>query len=108
MQRGVTDPVLDPGFGFGKTVAHNYELFCGLRSFQALEAPLLVGISRKGFIYKGLGITREESLPATTALHLQALLQGARLLRVHDVAEARQAVQLWQALTSPEKPSPTD
>jgi dihydropteroate synthase len=87
---------LDPGFGFAKTVEQNYELLAGLHRLTALEQPLLVGVSRKSMIYKPLGITPDEALSATQAVHWEALRQGATLLRAHDVAEAVQTVKLFE------------
>lgn len=98
-QAGVMDIMVDPGWGFGKSVAQNYELLKNLHAFTHLGVPLLVGISRKSSIWRPLGITAAESLSATTALHLFALQQGANVLRVHDVKEAVQAVHLWELLT---------
>ncbi|MEM9259527.1 MAG: dihydropteroate synthase [Bacteroidota bacterium] len=95
---GVHDILVDPGWGFGKTVEQNYELLRHLHVFKELGVPVLVGISRKSSIWRPLGITAAESLPATTALHLFALQQGADVLRVHDVAEAVQAVHLYELL----------
>lgn len=95
---GVNDVLVDPGWGFGKTVEQNYELLRNLSSFKTLGAPLFVGVSRKSMIWRPLGITPEETLPATTALHLYALQQGAAVLRVHDVREAKQAVRLHSLL----------
>lgn len=97
--KGITDVIIDPGFGFGKTLDHNYQLLNKLSIFHLLDAPILVGISRKSMIYKLLGITPEESLSATTAIHLQALLNGAHILRVHDVIEAKQAIALHQQIS---------
>jgi dihydropteroate synthase len=97
-QAGIYDVVLDPGFGFGKSVEHNYALLRHLAQFRALGRPLLVGISRKSMLTRALGIGWRESLPAATALHLHALQQGASLLRVHDVAPACQAIQLFNLL----------
>lgn len=87
---------LDPGFGFAKTVEQNYELLAGLHRLTALEQPLLVGVSRKSMIYKPLGITPDEALSATQAVHWEALRQGATLLRAHDVSEAVQTVKLFE------------
>ena len=87
---------LDPGFGFAKTVEQNYELLAGLHRLKALEQPILVGVSRKSMIYKPLGITPDEALAATQALHWEALRQGATLLRVHDVKEAVQTLKLYE------------
>jgi dihydropteroate synthase len=95
---GIREIWLDVGFGFGKTVAHNYELLRNLAQFKTLDCPLLVGISRKSMIYKPLQITPEAALPATSALHLYALQQGAQILRTHDVAEAVQTIALWKCL----------
>lgn len=94
------DVIIDLGFGFGKTIAHNYTLLRQLPAFALHDLPILVGISRKSMIYRPLQITAAESLPATTALHLYALQQGANILRAHDVAEAQQAVALWHLLKS--------
>lgn len=91
---GVNDILVDPGWGFGKTVEQNYELLRNLSAFKTLGVPLFVGISRKSMIWRPLGITPEATLPTTTALHLYALQQGAAVLRVHDVREAKQAVML--------------
>lgn len=91
---GVKDILLDPGFGFGKTLEHNYELLNHLEEFALFELPLLVGVSRKSMVYKLLGITPEEALNGTTALHTIALLKGANLLRVHDVKAAIEAVRI--------------
>jgi dihydropteroate synthase len=91
---GVRQVMLDPGFGFAKTVKQNYELFRRIGIIAGLGAPVLVGVSRKTMLWKPLGITPEEALTATAALHLQALLQGAHILRVHDVAAARQMIKL--------------
>lgn len=87
---------LDAGFGFAKSVEHNFELLKGLHRLKALGQPLLVGVSRKSMIYKTLGITPDEALPATQAVHWEALRQGAALLRVHDVAEACRVVKLYE------------
>lgn len=95
---GIEDWILDPGFGFAKDIRQNYTLLDSLDSFSVLGRPLLVGISRKSFIYKPLGLSPEESLPATQALHLAALERGADILRVHDVPAAREAVSLYRLL----------
>lgn len=97
-ENGISDWILDPGFGFAKTVAQNYMLMEGLERFSELGRPLLVGISRKSFIYKPLGLDPERALTATQVLHLAALERGADLLRVHDVAAARQTVALYRML----------
>lgn len=96
---GIKDIVLDPGFGFGKTIAHNYVLLKNMHVFsQVTGLPTLAGISRKSMIYKYLGIQPEQALNGTTALHMIALQQGARILRVHDVREAVEVIRLWEAL----------
>lgn len=99
--KGIKDITLDPGFGFAKEIAQNYQLLERLeelkieREYSTGYWPILVGISRKSMIHRFLGITPEESLPATTALNLQALIKGADILRVHDVKEARQIVKIF-------------
>lgn len=96
---GVNDLILDPGFGFGKTLEHNYELMNHLEEFTHIfELPLLIGISRKSMIYKLLDCTPDEALNGTTALHTVALLKGANILRVHDVKEAVETVRIVEAL----------
>ena len=97
-QLGIHDLVIDPGFGFSKKINHNFMLLRELSLFQALEAPILVGISRKSMIYKTLGVSAEKALNGTTALHMAALERGASLLRVHDVYAAQECVQLYVAL----------
>jgi dihydropteroate synthase len=96
---GVTDLVVDPGFGFGKALHHNYQLLRNLETFQQLNVPVLVGISRKSMINKVLGTWPEDALNGTSILNAFALERGAQILRVHDVKEAKQAVQLYMALT---------
>lgn len=91
---GVKDIILDPGFGFGKTLDHNYELMAHLQDFHELHLPLLVGISRKSMIYKHIGGTPLEALNGTTALNTIALMKGAHILRVHDVRAAVEAVRI--------------
>ncbi len=99
--RGVADVIVDPGFGFAKTVEQNYELMAALPEVcRLMDRPLLVGVSRKSMIFKPLGITPAESLPGTTALNVLALEGGASILRVHDVAEAVQAVKVWMMYNS--------
>ncbi|WP_353483973.1 dihydropteroate synthase [Haliscomenobacter sp.] len=95
---GVKDIVLDPGFGFGKTIAHNYQLLNSLHIFQVLDAPVLAGLSRKSMIYKLLKTKPEEALNGTSVLHMVALQQGAKLLRVHDVKPAMEVIKLWEML----------
>lgn len=97
-QRGVADVIVDPGFGFAKTVEQNYRLLSDLSEFRALGAPLLVGISRKTMIWKPLGIVPEQAGNGTTVLNTIALLNGADILRVHDVREAVEAVRLVELL----------
>ena len=99
LELGVHDIVLDPGFGFSKTTAQNYELLAQLGSLvEAFTQPLLVGVSRKSMIYRPLGITPEEALSGTTFVHALALERGAKILRVHDVRPAVEAVQLYEEL----------
>lgn len=93
---GVKDVLVDPGFGFGKTVEQNYTLLRQLELFHVLRAPLLVGVSRKSMLYKPLQRTPQEVLPATTAAHMVALQKGANILRVHDVEAARQAIKIYE------------
>lgn len=95
---GIRDWILDPGFGFAKTVAQNYRLLRELDRFPVLGRRILAGISRKSMIYKFLDITPEEALPQTQVLHLAALERGADILRVHDVAEAVRTVRLYRML----------
>ncbi|WP_217606057.1 dihydropteroate synthase [Chitinophaga sp. GbtcB8] len=97
---GINDVILDPGFGFGKTIAHNYTLLRGLNLFHILECPVLVGVSRKSMIYRLLNTTPEAALNGTTVIHTLALQQGAHLLRVHDVKEAAETVKLLQYMHS--------
>ena len=93
-QMGAKDLILDPGFGFGKTLDHNYELLSHMEEFAEFGLPLLVGISRKSMIYRLLDITPQESLNGTTVLNTIALLKGAHILRVHDVKPAVEAVKM--------------
>ena len=95
---GVKDIILDPGFGFGKTMEHNYELLSNLEEFRIFELPLLVGVSRKSMIYRLLDITPQEALNGTTVLDTICLLKGADILRVHDVKEAVETVRIVQAM----------
>lgn len=94
---GIHDVIIDPGFGFGKTIAHNFELLRHLSVFKMIECPILIGISRKSTIYKTLSITPAEALNGTTALNTIGLINGANILRVHDVKEAKEAIQLVAA-----------
>lgn len=97
-QMGAKDIIVDPGFGFGKTLEHNYELFHHLDDFNLFNLPLLVGISRKSMIYKLLGGTPQTSLNGTTVLNTIALMKGAHILRVHDVKEAVEAKRIVMAM----------
>lgn len=99
-QAGVADIIIDPGFGFAKTVDQNYAVMAGLRRFAIFGRPVLVGISRKSMITKALSIRADEALEATTALNAYALDRGADILRVHDVAAARQAVDIYVRIAS--------
>ncbi|MGZ3755365.1 MAG: dihydropteroate synthase [Mucilaginibacter sp.] len=98
-QLGVNDVIIDPGFGFAKKAEQSYVLMSRLQEFNALQLPLLVGISRKKMIYGLLGTTAAEALNGTTALNTIALTKGANILRVHDVKEAVEAVKIWEACT---------
>lgn len=95
---GAKDLIIDPGFGFGKTLEHNYELLNKLESFQLFDLPLLVGVSRKSMIYKLLGGTSEDALNGTSVINTISLLKGANMLRVHDVKAASEAVQIVNAM----------
>jgi dihydropteroate synthase len=97
-QAGITDVIIDPGFGFGKTVEHNFELLNHLHTFRMLGRPVLAGISRKSMVCRTLGVSPEAALNGTTALHMVALQQGASILRVHDVKEAMEVVRLWEMM----------
>ena len=92
---GAKDIIIDPGFGFGKTVEHNYILMDKLEEFQIFDLPILVGISRKSMIYRLLGNTPEDALNGTTVLNTISLMKGANILRVHDVKEACEAVKIY-------------
>jgi dihydropteroate synthase len=95
---GVVDIVVDPGFGFGKTVTHNFELLNKLERLKLTGCPLLAGVSRKSMIYKTLNTSAKNALNGTTALNMVALIKGARILRVHDVKEAKEVCQLFEQL----------
>ncbi len=97
---GIKDVIADPGFGFGKTIQHNFTLLKNLEVFNMLGVPILLGISRKSTIYKTLGITADEALNGTTVLHTIGLQKGANILRVHDVKEAVEAVKLVEAMNN--------
>jgi dihydropteroate synthase len=92
----VRDIIIDPGFGFGKTIEHNFELLKKIHVFKMLEVPILAGLSRKSMIWKTLNITPEEALNGTSVCNLLALQQGAKILRVHDVKEAMQTIKLYR------------
>lgn len=100
---GVKDIIIDPGFGFGKTLEHNYELMNRLEEFAIFDLPLLVGISRKSMIYKLFDTTPGDALNGTTVLNTIALLKGANILRVHDVKAANEAVQIITAMKNTER-----
>ena len=100
---GVNDVIIDPGFGFSKSVAQNYELMAYLKYFHIFEEPILVGVSRKSMIYKLLETTPENSLNGTTVLNTASLLSGANILRVHDVKEAVECVKIISELTEYDK-----
>jgi dihydropteroate synthase len=93
---GIMDVIFDVGFGFGKTIEHNFRLLKNLSTFTMLDAPLLVGLSRKSMIYKSLQTTADHALNGTTALNSLALQNGANILRVHDVQAAVECVKLYQ------------
>lgn len=97
-EMGQKDILIDPGFGFGKTLEHNYELMRHLDRLKIFDLPILVGISRKSMVYKFLDITPDESLNGTSVLHTVALLKGAALLRVHDVRACREVIRLVEKL----------
>ncbi|MGY6520867.1 MAG: dihydropteroate synthase [Mongoliitalea sp.] len=93
---GIRDVILDPGFGFAKTLEQNYWILKNLSYFKNISRPILVGLSRKSMIYKKLGVNAENSLNGTTALHMVSLINGAQVLRVHDVLEAKQTIELYK------------
>lgn len=93
---GITDIIIDPGFGFGKTVQHNFQLLNAMHSFRILGRPVLAGLSRKSMICKPLHVKPEHALNGTTALHMAALQQGASILRAHDVKEAMEVIALYE------------
>ena len=103
VEKGVLDILIDPGLGFGKRIEDNYNLIQNLHIFQILERPILVGLSRKSFITKPLNLPKDQALNGTTALHMVALQEGARILRVHDVREAKQCIDLWKFLRESKK-----
>jgi len=95
---GIHDIIIDPGFGFGKTLSNNYELMANLDYFSSLKHPLLVGISRKSMIYKLLNIKSLKSINGTTALNMYSLLNGANILRVHDTKEAKECIRIFNEI----------
>ena len=95
-KKNIVDIIVDPGFGFGKTVKHNYEILNNLENFKALDAPLLTGFSRKSMIFKTLKTTSDEALNGTSSLNTIALMKGANILRVHDVKEAKECIILYE------------
>ena len=97
---GVADVVIDPGFGFAKTVEQNYQVLRRMYELEVLGCPILAGLSRKSMLYKPLEITAEEALNATTAVNMLALQQGAKILRVHDVREAAECIKIWKCFDS--------
>lgn len=99
----ITDVILDPGFGFGKTLKHNYRLLRYLDAYEIFRYPIMVGISRKGMIQKSIEVSAEEALNGTTAAHMLALIKGARILRVHDVKEAVECVRIWEKFNHEEE-----
>jgi len=100
---GVADIIVDPGFGFGKTLDHNYELLANLDSFNMMELPVMAGLSRKSMIYKFFDTTSDKALNGTTVLHTIALLKGVDILRVHDVKEAMETIALVEKVRESQK-----
>ncbi len=105
-QAGIESLILDQGYGFGKNIEHNYQLLSNLHEFTLLGYPLLVGVSRKSMIYKVLGIDPQQALNGTSVLHTIALMNGAHILRVHDVREAKQCITLIQQIKAQMKKEP--
>jgi dihydropteroate synthase len=101
---GIEEVIIDLGFGFGKNAAHNFELLRNMELFHQLHKPILTGISRKSMIYKTLGTDAANALNGTSVLHAWALERGSQILRVHDVKEAKEAIQLWKALNKINEP----
>ena len=95
---GINDVIIDPGFGFGKTIEHNFELLKNLSVFKMIDKPILLGISRKSMIYKTLGVTAAEALNGTSVLNTIGLMNGASILRVHDVKEAKETITLFNTM----------
>lgn len=101
-EEGIVDLILDPGFGFGKNLTHNYQLLQNMHAFEILRFPILTGVSRKGMIQKILEVDTGNALNGTTAVHMLALMKGARILRAHDVAEAVECIKIWEKFNNPE------
>ena len=101
---GVADVAVDPGFGFGKTTAQNFILLKQIGMFKVLNCPILVGMSRKSMLQKSLNVSAAQSLNATTVVNTIAMQQGASIIRVHDVREAREACQLLQLVDQVNQP----
>jgi dihydropteroate synthase len=99
-EAGIVDLILDPGFGFGKTIAHNFQLLKTMEALQMFQVPILAGLSRKSTIWKTLQITPEEALNGTTVLNTIALTKAAYILRVHDVKEAVETIKLYEAFSN--------
>ena len=99
-EQGIVDIVIDPGFGFGKTLDHNYQIMKKLEVLQIFDLPVMAGISRKSMIWRPLNTNADSAINGTTALHMYALQKGARILRVHDVKEAMECITLHQLLTN--------
>ncbi|MFT7163420.1 MAG: dihydropteroate synthase, partial [Bacteroidia bacterium] len=97
--KGVSDVIIDPGFGFAKTIEQNFQLLNGLDLLSILESPILCGVSRKSMIWKSLGTTADEALNGTTVLNNTCLMKGASILRVHDVKEAMETIKLYELIT---------
>jgi len=95
---GINDLIIDPGFGFGKTIEDNYTILKNIELFQNLNLPIMVGVSRKSMIYKKLGVNIENSLNGTSILNTVALTKKVQILRVHDVKEAKECIDLFQEL----------
>ncbi|MFM7080247.1 MAG: dihydropteroate synthase, partial [Bacteroidota bacterium] len=95
---GIRDIIVDPGFGFGKTLSHNFQLLAQIEVFKMIGCPILAGLSRKSMIYKTLNINQNEALNGTTALNMVALMKGASILRVHDVKPAKETIRLFNML----------
>lgn len=104
-QKGISDILIDPGFGFGKTMDHNYKLLAQMYAFNMFELPIVAGVSRKSMVYNLLESTSEESLTGTTAAHMILLEKGTNIIRVHDVKEAREAITIFNKTSSEGKQS---